>query len=71
MGEMTRAIRLPEPLYKAIEERIRGTEFASVEDYVTFVLEEVLREDESELESLSPEDEEEVKKRLKSLGYLD
>lgn len=71
MGEATRTIHLPERLFQAIEERIKGTEFASVEAYVSFVLEEVLKDDEDELNALTPEDEEEIKKRLKSLGYLD
>lgn len=54
-----------------IKERIKGTEFSSVEEYVNFVLEEVLKDDEEEFEfELSEEDEEKIKERLRSLGYL-
>ena len=49
---------------------LAGTEFQSVDEYANFVLEEVLKEEESET-SLSKEDEKEVKRRLKGLGYLD
>ena len=44
----------------------------SVDEYVTFVLNEVLKEEEEETEAaFSKEEEEEVKKRLRALGYLD
>ena len=45
--------------------------FGSVDDYVTFILKEVLAGEVEEEEALSGEDEEEVKKRSKALGYLD
>jgi len=40
---MKKAVFLPAELYKKIEDRVRDTEFRSVEEYVTFVLEEVLK----------------------------
>jgi hypothetical protein len=49
---------------------LTGTEFQYVDEYANFVPEEVLKEEESET-SLSKEDEKEVKRRLKGLGYLD
>jgi len=57
-------------LYSRIEERVKATAFSSVDEYVMFVLEEVLKEEEEEEEkAFSKEEEEEVKKRLKALGY--
>ncbi len=72
-GSEKRAVFLPAELYDRVEERVRATEFSSVEEYVTFVLEEVLREEVSEEEeqAFSAEEEEEVKKRLRALGYLE
>lgn len=65
-------VKIPKEILREIEERIKETEFGSVEEYVTFVLEEVLREDdEGPEETLSEEDEQKVKERLKALGYLD
>jgi Arc/MetJ-type ribon-helix-helix transcriptional regulator len=59
-------------LYRQIEERVAASEFTSVDEYVNFILEEVMNEAEEEDVQLSSEDEDrEVKKRLKDLGYLD
>jgi len=69
-GKASRTINIPESLYQKIKEQIKGTEFSSVEDYVIFVLEEILKEEDELETSLSPEEEELVKERLKGLGYL-
>jgi len=69
--EEKKAVFLPANLYKKIEERVNATEFNSVEEYVTFVLEEVLKDEGEEEKTFSKEEEEEVKKRLRALGYLD
>ena len=71
MSEEKRTVPIPAKLYDAIDQRVRETEFNSVEEYVTFVLEEVLKDDDEEEIAFTPEDEEEVKKRLRALGYLD
>ena len=68
----SKAVSLSAELYGRIEERVRDTGFGSVDEYVTFVLEEVLKEEGEETEvAFSKEEEEEVKKRLRALGYLD
>lgn len=66
-----KAVFLPAELYSQIEERVKATDFGSVEEYVRFVLEEVLKNEGEEEQAFSKEDEEEVKKRLKALGYLE
>jgi len=63
-------VSIPTPLFKKIEERIKGTGFTSVSSYVTYVLREIIAEEE-EAEPFSKEDEERVKQRLRALGYLD
>lgn len=68
--EKNKAVFLPADLYRRIEERVGTTGFGSVEEYITFVLEEVLKEEDDEA-VFSEEEEEEVKKRLRDLGYLD
>ena len=68
----SQAVLLSTELYGMIEDRVKATGFGSVDEYVTFVLEEVLKEEgEEEQRAFSREDEEEVKKRLRALGYLD
>ena len=62
--EKNKAVFLSADLYSRIEQRVRATNFGSVEEYVTFVLEEVLKEEDDEA-VFSEEEEEEVKKRLR------
>jgi len=64
-------VRIPRNLYDEISRRVKesGGEFKDVEEYVTFVLNEIVREDEEE-NVYTPEEEEEIKRRLKQLGYL-
>ncbi len=64
-------VSIPTPLFQKIEERIKGTGFTSVSGYVTYVLREVISEDEEDNQPFSAEDEERVKSRLRALGYLD
>jgi Arc/MetJ-type ribon-helix-helix transcriptional regulator len=67
-----KAVLLSTELYGRIEERVKATGFGSVDEYITFVLEEVLKEEgEEEERAFSKEEEEEVKKRLRALGYLE
>jgi len=66
------SVEIPVEVYKKIENRIKDTEFTTVSEYVTFVLEEVLESlEEDEEEVFSKEDEEKIKERLRALGYLD
>ena len=62
-------ISIPKSLFEKIKERIEGTGFASVSDYVVYVLNELLSEGEEE--HFSREDEEKIKARLRALGYID
>lgn len=66
------SISIPKSLAEKIRKRIQGTEFPSISAYITYVLEEVVTETETEdTEELSKEDDERIKARLRSLGYLD
>ena len=64
-------VSIPTPLFRKIEERIKGTGFTSVSSYVTYVLREVISEEEEDDQPFSEEDEQRVKDRLRALGYLD
>ena len=66
------AVNLPAELYRRVKDRAAATNFESVDEYVIFVLSEVLKEeDEDEKLAVDSEQEKEIKKRLKALGYLD
>ena len=67
----SKAVLIATEIYRRLEGRAKETGFSSVDEYVTFVLEEVLKEEGEEETAFSKEEEEEVKKRLRSLGYLD
>jgi Arc/MetJ-type ribon-helix-helix transcriptional regulator len=67
MEEEFVSLRIPKDLFEEISRRINGTGFKSVSEYVAFVLEEAVSEEE---EVYSAEEEEEVKERLRGLGYL-
>jgi len=70
--EPTRDVALPERVVERVEARLAYTEFDSVADYTTFVLEEVLYAvEEATDEEIEAVDEEEVRSRLESLGYLE
>jgi metal-responsive CopG/Arc/MetJ family transcriptional regulator len=71
MEKESMSVAIPASLYKKIEEMIKGTEVASVSNYVAKVLRERLAQDEKKGEAFSQEDEEKVKERLKALGYID
>lgn len=69
---MSKQISIPEEMYSKIEKNLEEFGFKSVDEYVEFVLEEVMKnEDSGEEQAFSEEEEEVIKKRLKDLGYLD
>lgn len=61
-------IKIPKRLYERILREIKDTEFKSAEDFIIYVLEQVLEEEEESV--YSKEEEEAIKERLRSLGYL-
>ena len=67
-------VSIPTPLAENIKNQIEGTGFNSISSYVTYVLRQVLSsmdEEERGTQAMSKEDEKEVKRRLKALGYID
>jgi len=64
-------INILRDLYEEIKRRVKSSqgEFKSVEEYVEFVLREIVKEEEPE-QVYTPEEEREIKQRLRSLGYL-
>ena len=71
-NEQTRSVELPERIVSRVDARLPRTEWETPAEYITYVMEEVLYrvEEETEGDDFEAVDEEEVKDRLKSLGYL-
>lgn len=68
----TATIELPLSIIDRVEDRVHKTEFRDVEEYVTYVLEEVLSQVEQKNDNDTEKiDEDEVRSRLESLGYLE
>lgn len=69
----TEQIKISKEIINKIAQRLPGTEFKSVEEYINYVLEEVVKDSDNEEpeETFSEEDEQKVKERLRALGYLD
>lgn len=65
-----RSVTIEEHLYERVKRRIAKTNFESVDEYVTFVLEEVVAGDDVD-EAHEEVDEADIQARLRSLGYLD
>ena len=64
-------ISIPTTLFNRIEEKIKGTGFPSVSSFATYVLREIVAEKKDWKEPLTKEEEEKIKERLRSLGYLE
>jgi len=66
-------ITIPKPLYEKIKDHIQDTGFSSVSSYVTYVLRQVVSSLKEEGKDLvfTKKEEDEVKKRLRALGYIE
>lgn len=64
------SVSIPSSVYERVSKRVDHSEFDSVDDYVTFVLEEVLNQLEGENTS-DAGDRNEVMDKLRDLGYLE
>ena len=66
-------VNIPKKLYEEIEKRVAESqgEFKNVEEYVEFVLSEIIKEEEEETINVStPEEEEKLKDRLGKLSSI-
>ena len=65
------SIRIPRSLHDLIQELIKGSDFSSVEEFVLFVLKDVVYENrEEKTKDLTPYEVRRIKDKLKILGYL-
>lgn len=65
-------IEISKKIANKIKKRIEGTSFKTIDEYVGYVLSELLSDmDVDESEEISAEDEKKIKERLRALGYLD
>ncbi len=64
-------INIPDQLLKAVEARLNKSPFATIDDLVLYLMQSYLdAADGQNSTNQTPEEAEEIKKRLKNLGYL-
>jgi Arc/MetJ-type ribon-helix-helix transcriptional regulator len=71
MSEVT--VDLPSELRRQLEDRISHTEFESLDEYIRFVLQTIVEEDERASHhgrSAPNEQNDQLKERLEDLGYM-
>ena len=69
------SIKISKDLYDKVESRVKSSndEFKSVEEYINFLITEVVNDSETQntdTNAYTKEEEEEIKGRLKNLGYI-
>jgi Arc/MetJ-type ribon-helix-helix transcriptional regulator len=64
-------ISIPDNLKQKLEEKIKETDFKSIEDYVLYLLKQMVSTDAADSKvTYSDEDEAALKKKLREMGYL-
>jgi hypothetical protein len=76
-------LKIPRPLYERLKQVIQDSGFHSVTEFTVYVMRDLVshhaatgripappREESAEVEPLSPDEIEAIRKRLESLGYL-
>ena len=72
-------LKIPRPLYEQLKQVIEGSGFHSVTEFAVYVLRDLVSHhgripapepDRGDVEALSPDEIEAIRKRLESLGYL-
>jgi len=62
-----RELRLPADVCKKMEQRLQGSQFPSLEEFLTFVMREISSSDTSKIKS---KERELLEQRLRDLGYM-
>ncbi|MEO0231927.1 MAG: CopG family transcriptional regulator [candidate division WOR-3 bacterium] len=63
-------IKIPRPLYNKLKKIIEGTGFSSVNEFIVYVLRDLVSIKEESKEELTKEEIQKIRERLKNLGYL-
>lgn len=69
MGSDRVTLKIPRPLYDRIKTVIEGSGFSSVNEFVVYILRDLISQS-KEKRDLSSEEIEAIRQRLKNLGYF-
>ena len=70
MQKEKKTIEISETLYESLKQSSNDSGFESIEEFVNFVLEEVIRRGVREERELTNDEQKEIDKSLKALGYI-
>ncbi|MEO0650811.1 MAG: ribbon-helix-helix domain-containing protein [Planctomycetota bacterium] len=71
MRETKVTVKIPRPLYRKIQAVVEGSGFNSPTDFIVYVLRDLMGEhEEADTSEFTQEELDEVKRKLKNLGYL-
>jgi hypothetical protein len=70
MQKEKKTIEISETLYESLKQSSDDSGFESIDEFVNFVLEQVIRKGVREERKLTNEEQKEVDKSLKALGYI-
>ncbi len=63
-------LKIPRPLYERLKTVIEGSGFSSVNEFVVYILRDLMSAKSQEKKELSADEIEAIRKRLKALGYF-
>lgn len=70
MGTDRVTLKIPRPLYEKIKIVIEGSGFSSVNEFVVYILRDLLSVTGTSKKDLSSQEVEAIRKRLENLGYF-
>jgi len=70
MGTDRVTLKIPRPLYEKIKTVIEGSGFSSVNEFVVYILRDLLSVTGTGKKDLSSEEVDAIRKRLENLGYF-
>lgn len=63
-------LKIPRPLYERLKTVIKGSGFSSVNEFVVYILRDLMSAKSMDKKELSADEIEAIRKRLKNLGYF-
>jgi hypothetical protein len=70
MRETKVTVKIPRPLYRKVQQVVDGSGFNSPTDFIVYVLRDLMGEAEEHPNEFTQDELEDVKRKLKNLGYL-
>ena len=70
MRESKVTVKIPRPLYRKIQQVVDDSGFNSPTDFIVYVLRDLMGEAEEHANEFTQEELDDVRRKLKNLGYL-